>query len=161
MDGRCNNLYNIYWGSALSPYWRFAPARYADDLQKPFGNDLHVVQSCCSIGLAMKDLPHRLSSEQSLSEHNVYLCVGNYNFTIVDFISLTNWLKAGGKCCLICRWIYLSSLGIDDTKVNGFALPSARTVSFIRLRQDKVIWYAREFRLELELNFWIWTLKKA
>jgi len=63
MDGRCNNLYNIYWGSALSPYWRFAPARYADDLQKPFG--------------------------------------------------------------------------IDDTKVNGFALPSARTVSFIRLRQDK------------------------
>ena len=90
MDGRCNNLYNIYWGSALSPYWRFAPARYADDLQKPFGNDLHVVQSCCSIGLAMKDLPHRLSSEQSLSEHNVYLCVGNYNFTIVDFISLTN-----------------------------------------------------------------------
>jgi len=63
MDGRCNNLHHQYWGSALSPYWRFAPARYVDDLQLPYG--------------------------------------------------------------------------LDSMKVNGFPLPSPRTVSFIRLAGNK------------------------
>jgi len=87
LDGRCNNLNHPHWGSALSPYWRFAPARYVDDLQLPFG--------------------------------------------------------------------------LDSMKVNGFPLPSPRTVSFIRLTGNKFphdpkltnmfLWFGQFFGHDIDL----------